>query len=93
MIYRSAPPEVSQRPTRSNGYSEDPRRERPLPIAEVQGQIVDKVRDLEARELIDVLAYEYHGGPYENPIRSQRVMLRVALLRQARICLGGRHRA
>jgi PPOX class probable F420-dependent enzyme len=52
------------------------------PYAEVRGEVVEKVRGSEAREHIDELADKYHGGPYENPIQSERVMLRIAPQRQ-----------
>jgi PPOX class probable F420-dependent enzyme len=56
--------------------------ENPYRYAEVRGEVVEKVRGPEAREHIDELSDKYHGGPYENPIQSERVMLRIASQRQ-----------
>ncbi len=56
--------------------------ENPYRYAEVRGEVVEKVRGSEAREHIDELTDKYHGGPYENPIQSERVMLRIAPQRQ-----------
>lgn len=54
----------------------------PFRYAEVRGEVVEKVRGPEAREHIDELSRKYMGGPYQNPIQSERVMLRIAPLRQ-----------
>src|SRR5918997_882755 len=57
--------------------SEDPYR-----FVEVRGEVVGKVKGPEARGHIDELSHKYHGRPYGTPIRSERVMLRIAPLRQ-----------
>ena len=57
-------------------------REDPYRFVEVRGEVVEKVRGPEAREHIDELSYKYRGGPYKTPIKSERVMLRIAPLRQ-----------
>ncbi len=54
----------------------------PYHYVEMRGEVVEKVRSPEAREHIDKLAHKYHGGPYENSIQSEQVMLRIALLHQ-----------
>ena len=54
----------------------------PYHYVEVCGEVVEKVRGPEAREHTDELAHKYHGGPYENPIQSERVMLWITSLRQ-----------
>jgi len=56
--------------------------ENPYRYVEVRGEVVEKVRGSVAREHVDGLADKYHGGPYENPIQSERVMLRTAPERQ-----------
>jgi PPOX class probable F420-dependent enzyme len=54
----------------------------PFRYAEVRGEVVEKVRGPEAREHIDELSRKYLGGPYQNPIQSERVLLRITPLRQ-----------
>ena len=54
----------------------------PYSFVEVRGEVVGKVKGAEAREHIDELSHKYHGRPYGTPIRSERVMLRIAPLRQ-----------
>ena len=54
----------------------------PYRFVEVRGEVMEKVRGLEARKHIDKLSHKYRGGPYQTPIRSERVVLRIAPLRQ-----------
>jgi PPOX class probable F420-dependent enzyme len=54
----------------------------PYSFVEVRGEVVEKAKGPEAREHIDRLSHKYHGGPYGTPIRSERVVLRIAPLRQ-----------
>jgi PPOX class probable F420-dependent enzyme len=54
----------------------------PYSFVEVRGEVVEKVRGPEAREHIDELSYKYHGRPYGSRIRSERVILKIAPLRQ-----------
>jgi PPOX class probable F420-dependent enzyme len=54
----------------------------PYRFVEVRGKVVEKVGGLEARKHIDELSHKYRGGPYQTPIRSERVVLRIAPLRQ-----------
>ncbi len=58
-------------------------KEDPYRFVEVRGEVVEKVRGPEAREHIDKLSHKYRGTPYpQTRIRSERVMLRIAPLRQ-----------
>ena len=58
-------------------------REDPYRFVEVRGEVVEKVRGPAAREHIDELSYKYRGGPYKTTrIKSERVVLRIAPLRQ-----------
>ncbi len=54
----------------------------PYSFVEVRGEVVDKARGPEAREHIDKLSHKYRGRPYGTPIRSERVVLRIAPSRQ-----------
>ncbi|MDA8292193.1 MAG: PPOX class F420-dependent oxidoreductase [Actinomycetota bacterium] len=54
----------------------------PYHYAEVRGRVVETVRGDAARAHIDRLSEKYHGGPYPNPIQSERVILRIAPDRQ-----------
>ena len=54
----------------------------PFRYAEVRGEVVEKVRGPEAREHIDRLSHKYAGGPYGLSIESERVILKIAPLRQ-----------
>ena len=56
--------------------------EDPYRFVEVRGEVVEKVKGMEAREHIDELSHKYRGKPYQTPIRSQRVVLRIAASRQ-----------
>ena len=57
-------------------------KEDPYRFVEVRGEVVEKVKGMEAREHIDELSHKYRGKPYQTPIRSQRVVLRIAPSRQ-----------
>ena len=57
-------------------------KEDPYRFVEVRGEVVEKVKGLEARKHIDELSLKYRGRPYQTPIRSERVVLRIAPLRQ-----------
>ncbi len=57
-------------------------KEDPYRFVEVRGEVVEKVKGTEAREHIDELSHKYRGKPYQTPIRSQRVVLRIAPSRQ-----------
>jgi PPOX class probable F420-dependent enzyme len=57
-------------------------REDPYTFVEVRGEVAEKAKGQEARKHIDELSHKYHGKPYGTPIRSERVMLRIAPLRQ-----------
>jgi PPOX class probable F420-dependent enzyme len=57
-------------------------REDPYSFVEVRGKVVDNERGPRAREHIDELSHKYHGRPYGTEVRSERVILRVAPLRQ-----------
>src|ERR671917_419733 len=54
----------------------------PYRFVEVRGEVVEKVRGPEARRHIDELSQKYRGRPYQTRIRSERVVLRIAPLRQ-----------
>ena len=54
----------------------------PYSFVEVRGEVVEKVKGPEAREHIDELSHKYHGRPYGTNIQSERVILRIAPLRQ-----------
>jgi PPOX class probable F420-dependent enzyme len=57
-------------------------REDPYRFVEVRGEVVEKVRGSEARRHIDELSHKYRGQPYQTRIQSERVVLRIAPLRQ-----------
>jgi PPOX class probable F420-dependent enzyme len=57
-------------------------REDPYSFVEVRGEVVDNEKGPRAREHIDELSHKYHGRPYGTGIRSERVILRIAPLRQ-----------
>ena len=50
----------------------------PYEYAELRGRVVGTVRGPEARSHIDQLAQKYTGNDYQNPIQSERVILKVA---------------
>jgi PPOX class probable F420-dependent enzyme len=49
----------------------------PYRYAEIRGRVVGTVTGTEAREHIEKLSHKYTGGPYSNPILSERVILQV----------------
>jgi PPOX class probable F420-dependent enzyme len=57
-------------------------REDPYRFVEVRGRVVGSEKGPRAREHIDKLSYKYHGRPYGTTIQSERVILRIAPLRQ-----------
>jgi PPOX class probable F420-dependent enzyme len=58
-------------------------KEDPYRFVEVRGEVVEKVTGPEARKHIDELSQKYRGRPYQQSrIRSERVVLRIAPLRQ-----------
>jgi PPOX class probable F420-dependent enzyme len=57
-------------------------KEDPYRFVEVRGGVVEKVKGPEARKHIDKLSHKYRGRPYQTRIRSERVVLRIAPLRQ-----------
>jgi PPOX class probable F420-dependent enzyme len=54
----------------------------PYRFAEVRGEVVERVKGSEARAHIDELSQKYRGVPYQTPIQSERVILRIAPKRQ-----------
>ncbi len=54
----------------------------PYHYAEVRGRVVETVRGEQARAHIDDLSQKYNGTPYQNPITSERVILKIAPARQ-----------
>jgi PPOX class probable F420-dependent enzyme len=58
-------------------------KEDPYRFVEVRGEVVEKVKGLQARRHIDELSQKYRGRPYQQTrIRSERVVLRIAPIRQ-----------
>ena len=57
-------------------------REDPYQFVEVRGEVVGKAKGPQAREHIDKLSHKYRGKPYGTRIRSERVILKIAPLRQ-----------
>lgn len=55
----------------------------PYSYVEVRGEVVEKAGGPEAREHIDELSQKYRGRPYDTPIQSERVILRIAPLHQS----------
>jgi PPOX class probable F420-dependent enzyme len=51
----------------------------PYRYVEARGRVAETVRGDEARADIDVLSQKYTGGPYGNPIGSERVILKIAV--------------
>ena len=49
---------------------------------EIRGEVVEVVAGQEARDHIDELSNKYLGRDYANPIQSERVILKIAPLRQ-----------
>jgi PPOX class probable F420-dependent enzyme len=56
--------------------------ENPYMYAEVRGEVADVVRGDEARAHIDALSQRYTGTDYSNPITSERVIVKIAPIRQ-----------
>jgi PPOX class probable F420-dependent enzyme len=54
----------------------------PYQYAEIRGRVVGEVRGDAAREHIDALSQKYHGTDYQNAIESERVVVRIAPVRQ-----------
>ncbi len=57
-------------------------KEDPYRFVEVRGEVVEKVKGPEARKHIDELSHKYRGRAYQTRIRSERVVLWIAPLRQ-----------
>ncbi len=49
----------------------------PYRYSEIRGRVVGTITGTEAREHIDQLSEKYTGGPYSNPIGSERVILQI----------------
>lgn len=49
----------------------------PYRYSEIRGRVVGTVTGIQAREHIDQLSQKYTGGPYSNPIGSERVILQI----------------
>lgn len=54
-------------------------RENPYQYVEARGRVVETVGGDTARTQIDELSHKYTGGPYANPIGSDRVILKIAV--------------
>jgi PPOX class probable F420-dependent enzyme len=52
-------------------------RDSPFDFAEVRGRVIETVTGEEARRHIDELSQKYTGGPYANPIQTERVKLKI----------------
>jgi PPOX class probable F420-dependent enzyme len=57
-------------------------RDNPYHYAEVRGKVTETVTGDEARRHLENLSQKYHGTSYPNPIRSERVILRITPERQ-----------
>jgi PPOX class probable F420-dependent enzyme len=51
--------------------------ESPYRYAEIRGRVTRTVTGEEARRHVDSLSEKYTGGPYANPIRTERVILEI----------------
>ncbi|HLI54641.1 MAG TPA: PPOX class F420-dependent oxidoreductase [Acidimicrobiales bacterium] len=49
----------------------------PYRYSEIRGRVVDTVTGPKAREHVDKVSHKYTGGPYANPIATERVILRI----------------
>jgi len=49
----------------------------PYRYSEIRGRVVGTVTGSEAREHIDKVSQKYTGGPYANPIGTERVILQI----------------
>ena len=54
----------------------------PYSYAEVRGEVVETIAGSTARQHIDDLSQKYTGGPYKTPIGTERVILKIAPMRQ-----------
>ncbi len=54
----------------------------PYDYVEVRGVVADTITGEEARAHIDELSEKYTGGPYKNPIQSERVIVKIRPTRQ-----------
>jgi PPOX class probable F420-dependent enzyme len=54
----------------------------PYDYVEVRGVVEETVTGPEARAHIDALSERYTGGPYDNPIETERVILKIRPTRQ-----------
>jgi PPOX class probable F420-dependent enzyme len=54
----------------------------PYDYVEVRGVVEDRITGDEARAHIDALSEKYTGGPYRNPIQTERVILKIRPIRQ-----------
>lgn len=54
----------------------------PYRYAEVRGRVVEVIRGDEARAHIDALSQRYLGHPYDREITAERVILKIAPIRQ-----------
>lgn len=59
----------------------------PYAYAEVRGTVAETITGDEARAHIDALSQRYFGKPYDNPITSERVIVKVAPERQRAVGL------
>lgn len=57
-------------------------RDNPYHYAEVRGRVTEMVKGEEARRQLEELSQKYQGTPYQNPIGSERVVLRITPDRQ-----------
>jgi PPOX class probable F420-dependent enzyme len=51
----------------------------PYRYVEARGHVVETVKGDQARADIDTLSHKYTGGPYANPIGSERVIVKIAV--------------
>jgi PPOX class probable F420-dependent enzyme len=54
----------------------------PLHYVEVRGRVVETIAGAEARAHNDKLSYKYEGKPYDSPIETERVILKIEPDRQ-----------
>lgn len=57
-------------------------RDNPYHYAEVRGRVTEMVRGEEARRQLEDLSQKYQGTPFQSPIGSERVVLRITPDRQ-----------
>ena len=63
------------------------RADNPYAYAEVRGTVAETIAGDDARAHIDALSQRYFGKPYDNPITSERVIVKVAPDRQRAVGL------